>query len=158
MPSDTQSSRRDQRSLAELLGTSGAELQGAESAPLPLLFTWASRIHRHHDQVSSLDASQREEALALCRKCMASVQAAALFSANEDAEDLATADMKYLLAPYYLAEVLSFCPTPEGTQQRAPLVEEALKLYTLFLDHCQQYGMLGKLGTQLYLQEAQVGV
>ena len=148
---------RDQGSLAELLDTTGSELQGVGgSAPLPLLFTWASRIHRHNDQVNSLDAPQREEAVAVCRMCMARVQAAALFSANEDADDLATADMKYLLAPFYLAEVLSSCPTPEGAGQRAPLVEEALRCYTLFLDHCQQYGMLGKLGTNLYFQDAQV--
>lgn len=108
-----------------------------------------------------------DQALVLCRRFAAEVRAADLFSANEEAEDLATADIKYLLAPFFLAELLNSLPIssapigpesspPEtGPAQRMLKVEEALMLYTAFLDSCRQYGLLGQTGRQLYLQDAQ---
>lgn len=136
-----------------------------EGAPLPALFSRASAVHR---QLEHASPPQLERGLELCRRLVAEVRAADLFSANEDAEDLATADIKYLLAAFFLAELLNTYPTPPtptrgnadspaagGPAQRKSLVEEAIVLYTAFLDSCQQYGLLGTVGKQLYLQDAQ---
>jgi immunoglobulin-binding protein 1 len=136
-----------------------------DGAPLPAIFSRACALHRQQDQAIRLGPEQVERALTLCRRCAAEVRAAGLFSANEDAEDLATADVKYLLAPFFLAELLSAYPVPPQEQDGAPadagrpaqrvaMVEEALVLYSSFLDVCQQYGMLGAVGKQLYLQDA----
>jgi hypothetical protein len=48
-----------------------------------------------------------QQAAALWRQAALAADAAALFSPNEELEDLATADIKYLLIPFYHAEALS---------------------------------------------------
>ena len=48
------------------------------------------------------------EGTACLRTAAAAADAAALFSPNEDRDDLATADVKYLLLPFYQAEVAGY--------------------------------------------------
>lgn len=42
------------------------------------------------------------------------VESAALFSPNEDREDLATSDLRYLLVPFYRGELLAQAVSPGG--------------------------------------------
>lgn len=48
-----------------------------------------------------------QEGLVALRAATRAVEAAALFSPNEDKDDIATADLRYLLVPYYLGELLA---------------------------------------------------
>jgi immunoglobulin-binding protein 1 len=49
------------------------------------------------------------------------IETLALFSANEDKEDISTADLKYLLVPYYLGYLTEKLPV----EDRAELVKVA---------------------------------
>ena len=50
------------------------------------------------------------------RRAAAAVRQLSLFSSNERADDVATADLKYLLVPFYLAEAR---PTPQRLARRS---------------------------------------
>lgn len=124
--------------------------------PLGLLFNQVKLIHDNQDYITSKcrnNPEVLEKALATCRHTNATVESAGLFSSNDDAEDIPTAELKFLLVPYYLAELLGTCPAPEGPTQRLPLVTEAQAAYTTFLHRCSQYKLHGELGSKLIKQE-----
>lgn len=82
-----------------------------QELPLKELFQRARAIIKQLETAPATDpATQRLVARgAEClRAAAAAVDALALFSANEDRDDLATADIKYLLIPFYQAEVASY--------------------------------------------------
>eukprot|EP00891_Asterochloris_glomerata_P008622 jgi/Astpho2/8622/fgenesh1_pg.00126_%23_34_t len=72
------------------------------------------------------------------RQCQQQVQRLALFSSNEDAEDITSADLKYLLVPAVLADLLARTPEQEP-QQRLHLVGQAVELYRQLLSVLNQY-------------------
>ncbi|KAJ9517549.1 hypothetical protein QJQ45_024965 [Haematococcus lacustris] len=133
-----------------------ASVENVSELPLPQLYSLAYGVHRQQDEVLA-QAKQRPEmvakAAAVCRQLVHAVEASALFSSNEDADDIATADLKYLLAPFYLAELLTSSPAPDGPSQRLQLVKDALHCYSAFLLRCHQYGTLGGLAAKLYDRE-----
>ncbi len=82
-----------------------------QELPLKELFQRSRAIIRQLEAAPTSDpATQRLVARgAEClRAAAAAVDALALFSANEDRDDLATADIKYLLIPFYQAEVAGY--------------------------------------------------
>lgn len=82
-----------------------------QELPLKELFQRARAIIKQLETAPATDpATQRLVARgAEClRAAAAAVDALALFSANEDRDDLATADIKYLLIPFYQAEVAGY--------------------------------------------------
>lgn len=120
--------------------------------PLPLLF---SRCHAVHTEQDALLATRDEQllsaALALLLQAEAAVGAAAIFSANEDADDLATADLKYLLLPHYRAQLLAGAPPGAvggsgggGTQGRLEAVRAAQRASEAFL--ARYASVCGKAG------------
>lgn len=48
-----------------------------------------------------------QEAIRWLQSCSRMVASLSLFSSNEEAEDIATADLKYLLVPYLLGHFMS---------------------------------------------------
>ena len=83
----------------------------SQELPLKELFQRSRAIIKQLETVPATDpATQRlvaRGAECLCAAA-AAVDALALFSANEDRDDLATADIKYLLIPFYQAEVAGY--------------------------------------------------
>lgn len=93
-----------------------------EELPLPALF---ERVRRTADAAERLDCNEPRQAAAL-RGAAASAQCAehaveraALFSTNETAEDIPTPSLKYLLLPYYLAQ-LAAALAPRGSPAAGP--------------------------------------
>lgn len=81
-----------------------------QDLPLPSLFQRARAILRQLEVAPAADpATQRlvTEGAACLRAAAAAVDTLALFSSNEDRDDLATGDIKYLLVPFHQAEVLA---------------------------------------------------
>ncbi|KAL6870650.1 hypothetical protein ACP4OV_014498 [Aristida adscensionis] len=72
--------------------------------PLPALFDKASRLHSLAAD-SALDQEGIRKGVELLRRCDEMVSKLGLFSANETKDDVSTANLKYLLVPYYLGEM-----------------------------------------------------
>ena len=51
------------------------------------------------------------------------MRSAALFSANEEADDIKTCDLPYLLLPYHIAQLQANINTPGDPSGRAAAVE-----------------------------------
>ncbi len=132
---------------------------GAGSAwddlPLTDLISKAATLHSNADAIrTGPDAEQRQgAAIVLCRTLASRVERAGLFSANEEGDDLATADLKYLLAPYYLAELTGSSAPAGGPSARLQAVQEAVQNYSVFLQQCRQYELLGSVASSQYSQE-----
>lgn len=97
--------------------------------PLHALYARCMAIHQFQDKICSITPStsqhqqqllQQQGAQAVCRAFAAGVEAAGLFSSNEDAEDVATADLKYMQASYILAELLTSSSSPEVMPGQGP--------------------------------------
>eukprot|EP00879_Flechtneria_rotunda_P007069 GHRR01007420.1.p1 GENE.GHRR01007420.1~~GHRR01007420.1.p1 ORF type:complete len:356 (+),score=169.55 GHRR01007420.1:97-1164(+) len=102
----------------------------------------------------SAGKGQVQEALDLLQHCEQLIQHAALFSSNEDHDDLATSHLKYLLVPSMKAELLQNQPAP-GPRERLQQLQAAASLYTQFLQRCHQYGILGGSCKDTYLAQEQ---
>ena len=63
----------------------------------------------------------------------------ALFSANEEADDLATSRLRYLLPPFWLAQVLSR-PVERSPQLRLPALEQSLQRHSRCALHQRRHG------------------
>ncbi|KAL6640762.1 hypothetical protein ACP70R_021885 [Stipagrostis hirtigluma subsp. patula] len=72
--------------------------------PLPALFDRASRLHSLASD-SALDQEGIRKGVELLRRCDEMVSKLGLFSSNETKDDVSTANLKYLLVPYYLGEM-----------------------------------------------------
>ncbi|CAO2143216.1 unnamed protein product [Urochloa humidicola] len=72
--------------------------------PLPALFDRASRLHGLASS-SALDQEGIRKGVELLRRCDEMVSKLGLFSPNETKDDVSTANLKYLLVPYYLGEM-----------------------------------------------------
>jgi hypothetical protein len=101
----------------------------AEASPLPLADQYAAAVAAVEAAQAGKDCGPA--ALARALAALASVEAAAeraaLFSANEDADDVATSSLKYLMLPLMRADLLSGAPAGAGgARQRATHVAAAL--------------------------------
>ncbi len=92
------------------------------------------------------------KALLLFQDIAHKVQSLGLLSANEEEEDVATADLKYVLVQYYLGLLHSKATTSSGggggggggggPRARMAAVEKAKRHYQAFLQHCEQLRVL----------------
>ncbi|KAM4076060.1 hypothetical protein ACJW30_12G036000 [Castanea mollissima] len=75
-----------------------------EDLPLPTLFEQARKIHSTATD-SGADQEVVKKGLEALLKCEDMVNKLGLFSSNETKEDISTTNLKYLLVPFYLAEL-----------------------------------------------------
>lgn len=75
-----------------------------EEMPLPALFDHARNFHLAASESTADQETIRKGCEAL-RKCEEMVSKLGLFSSNETKEDISTNNLKYLLVPYYLADL-----------------------------------------------------
>lgn len=71
---------------------------------LPALFEQARQIHHSASESGATQENVRKGCEAL-RKCEDMINKLGLFSANETKEDISTTNLKYILVPFYLAEL-----------------------------------------------------
>lgn len=100
--------------------------------------------------------SQVDNCSRLLAVCKNLIQRAALFSGNEDKDDLLTAHIKYLLVPYFMAELLNSRTQHDAAPlARSRQLNEALELYSEYLQRCDQYGFLTGACRDTYAAEEQ---
>ncbi|KAL6509243.1 PP2A regulatory subunit tap46 [Orobanche gracilis] len=75
-----------------------------EEMTLPVLFEQARKIHQSAAD-SSADQDTVRKGCELLKKCEEVIGKLGLFSSNETKDDISTANLKYLLVPYYLGEI-----------------------------------------------------
>ncbi|PIN27122.1 Protein phosphatase 2A-associated protein [Handroanthus impetiginosus] len=75
-----------------------------EEMSLPVLFEQSRKIHQTASD-SSVDQDIVRKGCELLKKCEEMIGKLGLFSPNETKEDISTTNLKYLLVPYYLAEL-----------------------------------------------------
>ncbi|CAL9243315.1 unnamed protein product [Arabidopsis halleri] len=75
-----------------------------EEMPLLALFEQARKFHLAASE-SSVDQDVVKKGCEMFQKCEDMIGKLALFSSNETKEDISTNNLKYLLVPYYLAEL-----------------------------------------------------
>lgn len=109
-----------------------------EQLPLSTAFSNAFQLHLK----PSLSPAECLEALELLDHCEQLMEQAALFSRNEDQDDLSTAVMRYLLVPFLKADVLNTMPQ-QSMAQRLQQATAAKAAYSHFLQRCSQYSLLG---------------
>jgi hypothetical protein len=153
-------SNSDEALLANVVSV-GSEEESSGQTPLSRLLQLALAVNRLQPTINSKARSQPQllaSALSVCKRLVRGVEAAALFSANEDAEDVSTGDLPYLLAPFFLAELLSEDSAADypGKLDRLTALREAGRLYSAFLQRCKQYGALGQHAVKFYQQEEEV--
>ncbi|KAL5720893.1 PP2A regulatory subunit tap46 [Ranunculus cassubicifolius] len=76
-----------------------------DDLPLPALFEHAQKVHAAASESSSVDQDVLRKSVEALEKCDDMISKLGLFSTNETKEDINTAHLKYMLVPYYLAEL-----------------------------------------------------
>ncbi|KAK9837140.1 hypothetical protein WJX81_005866 [Elliptochloris bilobata] len=107
--------------------------------PLPVLFERACSLH-DQAEVASLSTFTTQSAVDMLRRCSAMVDALGVFSRNEELEDVATADLRFLLIPKLLGDLLARTSLREPAERAAEL-DQAAAEYTRFLESSRQLGL-----------------
>ncbi|CAA7024757.1 unnamed protein product [Microthlaspi erraticum] len=103
-----------------------------EEMPLSALFEQARKIHLAASE-SRADQDVVKKGCGMLHKCEDMVGKLGLFSSNETKEDISTNNLKYLLVPYYLAEL-----TEKVIQEdRIPIVKVSHAKLKEFLSFCE---------------------
>ncbi|KAL6906060.1 hypothetical protein ACP4OV_003661 [Aristida adscensionis] len=124
-----------------------AEDDGAE-LPLPALFDKASRLHSLASD-SALDQGGIRKGVQLLRRCDEMVSKLGLFSANETKDDVSTANLKYLLVPYYLGEM-----TEKLVQEdRIPILKASQDHFKEFISICEALELIPEDELELLRQK-----
>ncbi|KAJ8772014.1 hypothetical protein K2173_027191 [Erythroxylum novogranatense] len=76
-----------------------------EEMPLPGLFDQARKIHLMATESGATDQEMVRKGCEALDKCEDMITKLGLFSANETKDDISTCNLKYLLVPFYLAEL-----------------------------------------------------
>ncbi|XP_077249623.1 2A phosphatase associated protein of 46 kD [Tasmannia lanceolata] len=103
-----------------------------EDMPLPSLFEQARKIH-YTASDSGVDQDTLRKGLEALQNCDAMISKLGLFSTNESKEDISTANLKYLLVPYYLG-ALTEKLTQEDRIQVLKISHNRLKEFISFCE------------------------
>lgn len=107
------------------------------------------------DAFASL-SSHADDFARLLNHCQSLIDRTALFSSNEDQDDILTVHLKYLLVPFLQAEMLiTHTQLGVSPSHRIQQLQEALLLYSAFLQRCDQYALLKGVCQDVYMSEEQ---
>lgn len=110
----------------------------ADAESLATRFYRAQRLA----QQAGRTAEQATTLIELLQSLTVLIDQAALFSSNEEVDDLSTGSMKYLLASYYAGSVeLSF---PGGISERLQHLTSALTHFQAFVKRLEEYNLADK--------------
>jgi immunoglobulin-binding protein 1 len=93
----------------------------------------------------SIDAGLQKlvkQCLAKLAACRSKISAENVFSPNEEADDIKTSSLKYLLVPHLTADVMLRQATPGGAVDRLKLLGPALAEWNVFLTECETKGLV----------------
>ena len=94
-------------------------------------------------QSGDADAEALASGAAAMRHAVARVDVEGVFSRNETKDDVPTENLRYALAPWYLAELVSRAPTRDPAEREHALVEVSAT-YEAFLELCERLDMLSE--------------
>ena len=116
-----------------------------ESRSLRSVYTEAEEKRTAIESSPNSNSSTFQEnllaAIRLYEECVNIANRVALFSPNESLEDIATADLQFLLLNYHIAELILRI---NGQQHRKANLQRAQQTYERYLKQLDQYDMLGK--------------
>uniref|UniRef100_A0A0E0J6F1 PP2A regulatory subunit TAP46 n=1 Tax=Oryza nivara TaxID=4536 RepID=A0A0E0J6F1_ORYNI len=107
--------------------------------PLPALFDKASHLHSLASS-SSLDQEGIRKGVDLLRRCDEMVSKLGLFSSNETKDDVSTANLKYLLVPYYLGEMTERV----AQEDRIPVLKASQDHLKEFISICEALELISE--------------
>lgn len=119
-----------------------------EAQPLPHLFEQAQHIYLLASS-SQVEPTEIRKACRMLQEAQDKIETLALFSANEDKEDISSADLKYLLVPYYLGYLTEKLPV----EDRAELVKVAKVQLLAFIRSCERLELLSESEAQALSRE-----
>ncbi|XP_039687607.1 PP2A regulatory subunit TAP46 isoform X2 [Medicago truncatula] len=118
-----------------------------EDMPLPALFEQARKIHATATE-SGADQELVKKGCEALNKCENMVNRLGLFSANETKEDISTTDLKYILVPYYLAELTEKI----AHDDRIPILKASQAKLKEFISFCEAMELVPKEELESYMQ------
>ncbi|KAI5063949.1 hypothetical protein GOP47_0020619 [Adiantum capillus-veneris] len=123
--------------------------QQLEQMSLPALFDRALQLHsRSLDPQITQDEAR--EGYELLQRCESLIDKLALFSSNEQKDDVTTGDLKYLLVPYFKAEFLERA----GSSDRLQGIKSASIYLKMFISSCERLDLVPDAEMSAFNQEA----
>ncbi|KAF5202204.1 Pp2a regulatory subunit tap46 [Thalictrum thalictroides] len=119
-----------------------------EELTLPALFQQAQKIHAMASE-SSVDQETLRKGVQALQTCDDMVNKLGLFSANESKEDIATANLKYMLVPFYLAELIEKL----AQDDRAQVLKVSLEKLKGFISSCEALELVPEEELDIQTQE-----
>ena len=114
----------------------------AEDLPLAAAFARGLEVFTRM-QSGDADADALASGAAAMRHAVARVDVEGVFSRDETKDDVPTENLRYVLAPWYLAELASRAPTRDPAAREQSLVEVSA-MYEAFLERCERHDMLSE--------------
>lgn len=108
-----------------------------EEMSLPALFEQARKIHVTASQ-STLDKETLRKGCEALKHCDEMISKLGLFSANETKDDITTTNLKYLLVPFYLVELIE----KTETDDRIQILKASLAKLKEFIAFCEVLELL----------------
>ncbi|CAL0305426.1 unnamed protein product [Lupinus luteus] len=118
-----------------------------EDMPLPALFDQARKIHATATE-SGADQELLKKGCEALQRCEDMVNSLGLFSANETKEDISTTNFKYILVPFYLAELTEKI----AYDDRIPVLKASLAKLKEFISFCEAMELVPKEELESYMQ------
>lgn len=103
-----------------------------QDSSLPFLFEQARKIHQLASD-SSLNQDVVKKGCDFLRQCEEMIGKLGLFSSNETKEDISTTNLKYLLVPYYLSELME----KVAQDDRIPVLQASQAKLKEFISFCE---------------------
>lgn len=103
------------------------------------------RIEKYEEEGGPYDQNELKKALNSLAKIAKEVHSNGLFSANEEFSEIKVEDLKYLLVPYYQAEIIQ-----KFMENRDSKLDLALKFYDEFFKILDNYNYFDKDKKNLY--------
>lgn len=104
-----------------------------EDMPLPALFELGRKIHHNATEAGSADQDTVRKGCEALSKCEEMISKVGLFSTNETKEDISTTNLKYLLVPFYLAELTEKI----AQDDRISIVKASMAKLKEFISFCE---------------------
>lgn len=120
-----------------------------EDMPLPALFEQARKIHTTATE-SGADQELVKKGYETLRKCEEMINKLGLFSSNETKEDISTANLKYILVPFYLAELTEKI----AQDDRIQILKASQAKLKEFISFCEAMELVPKEELESYTQGA----
>ncbi|KAJ6760340.1 IMMUNOGLOBULIN-BINDING PROTEIN 1 [Salix purpurea] len=116
--------------------------------PLPSLFDQASKIHLHATESGSNDKELVKKGIEALENCEEMISKLGLFSSNETKEDISTTDLKYILVPFYLAELTEKI----ALEDRIQILKASQAKLKEFLSFCEAMELVPEEELQTFSQ------